>query len=141
PSLPFVPGSELAGEVAELGDDVAEWAVGDRVLASVGLGAFADEVVIDRSQAVRMPDALDFGRAASALQSYCTGVFALERRAHLHPGQWLLVLGAGGGVGLAAVDIGRAIGARVIAAASSATKRAAAVAAGAEATIDTSSEW
>jgi NADPH2:quinone reductase len=137
PSLPFVPGSELAGEIVEVGDDVTGWVVGDRVLASIGLGGFADEAVIDASQAIRVPDGLDLGRAATALQSYCTGLFALEHRAHLRPGQWLLVLGAGGGVGLAAVDIGRAMGARVIAAASNATKLAAAVAAGAEATIDT----
>jgi NADPH:quinone reductase len=140
PSLPFVPGSELSGEVVEVGDAVSAWTAGDRVLASVGLGGFADEVVIDGSQAIRVPDGLDFGRAATVLQSYCTGVFALERRAHLRAGQWMLVLGAGGGVGLAAVDIGRALGARVIAAASNADKLAAAVAAGAEETIDTSTE-
>jgi NADPH2:quinone reductase len=140
PSLPFVPGSELAGEVVEVGDDVSGWTVGDRVLASIGLGGFADEAVIDATQAIRVPDGLDLGRAATALQSYCTGLFALEHRAHLRAGEWLLVLGAGGGVGLAAVDIGRAMGARVIAAASNATKAAAAVAAGAEATIDTSTE-
>jgi NADPH2:quinone reductase len=140
PALPFVPGSELAGTIVEVGDDVSGWVVGDRVLASIGLGGFADEAVIDASQAIRVPDGLDLGRAATALQSYSTGLFALEHRAHLRAGQWLLVLGAGGGVGLAAVDIGRAMGARVIAAASNATKLAAAVAAGAEATIDTSTE-
>ncbi len=149
PALPFVPGSELAGEVIEVGGDVggaadgarAEgWAVGDRVLSSLGLGAFCDEVVIAATQAERVPDGLELPRAATVGQSYCTAVFALEDRAQLRAGQWLLVLGAGGGVGLAAVDVGRAMGARVIAAASSAEKLEACRELGAEATIDTSRE-
>jgi NADPH2:quinone reductase len=140
PSLPFVPGSELAGDVVEVAPDVTSWAPGDRVLASIGIGAFCDEVVIDAAQAVAIPDGLDAARAATVGQSYCTGAFALEHRARLQPGQWLLVLGAGGGVGLAAVDIGRSMGAHVIAAASTRDKLDAAVGAGAEATIDYSTE-
>jgi NADPH2:quinone reductase len=140
PAVPFVPGSELAGDVVEVAPDVVSWAPGDRVFASIGIGAFCDEVVIDATQAVAVPDGLDAARAATVGQSYCTGVFALEHRARLQEGQWLLVLGAGGGVGLAAVDIGRAIGARVIAAASTRDKLDAAVLSGAEATIDYSTE-
>ncbi len=149
PPLPFVPGGEIAGVVTELGEGVAEaaaseggprLAVGDRVLASVGLGGFADEVVVPARQAVPAPARLSDGQAATFVQSYLTGWFALRERAHARDGQWMLVLGAGGGVGLAAVDIGRALGLQVIGAASSPGKRAAATAAGAVATIDTSSE-
>lgn len=147
PPLPFVPGGEIAGVVSELGEGVGAaagssrgLAVGDRVLASVGLGGFADEVVVPASQAVLVPGALSDGQAATFVQSYLTGWFALRERAHARAGQWMLVLGAGGGVGLAAVDIGRALGLQVIGAASSPEKRAAAMAAGAVAAIDTTSE-
>jgi NADPH2:quinone reductase len=140
PPLPFVPGGEVAGFVDELGDGITEFAVGDRVLASVGLGGFADEVVVSAALAVPTPAALTDGQAATFVQSYLTGWYALRERARARAGQWMLVLGAGGGVGLAAVDIGHALGLRVIGAASSAEKRAAAAEAGAVATIDTSSE-
>ena len=140
PSPPFTPGAELAGEVTEVGDDVSGVALGDRVLASIGLGAFRDEVVLRADQAIAIPAGIDFGRAATIGQSYCTGLFALRDRARLQAGQTLLVLGAGGGVGLAAVDIGRALGARVIAAASSAEKLAACRELGADATIDYTTE-
>ena len=140
PQLPFTPGSELAGSVSEVGPEVEGFAVGDRVFASMGFGAFADEIVIGARQAVRVPEGVDAGRAATLGQSYCTAVFSLRNRAHLEAGQTLLVLGAGGGVGLAAVDVGRAMGATVIAAASSDAKLDLARSAGAVQTINYSTE-
>ena len=140
PPLPFVPGSEVAGRVAAVGPDVADLAVGDRVLASCGLGAFAEQVSVAAGSAVRLPDALDAPRAATFTQSYATALFSLRDRAHLAPGEIVLVLGAGGGIGLATVDVARALGARTIAAASSAPKREAALALGADAAIDTTTE-
>ncbi len=141
PQLPFIPGGELAGTVSEVGEGVATHGVGDRVFASAGLsGAFATEAVVAASAAVHTPDALTATQAATFVQSYMTARFALEHRAKAHAGQWLLVLGAGGGVGLAAVDVGAAMGLHVIAAASTEAKRAAAIAHGARAVIDTTKE-
>ena len=140
PHLPYVPGSEVAGTVDAVGEGVESPAGGDRVLASCGFGGFAEAVVIKAEQALPLPDGLDPATAATVIQSYATGLFALERRALLQEGESLLVLGAGGGVGLAAVDLGRALGARVIGAASSDAKRDAALAAGAEAVIDYTTE-
>lgn len=140
PNLPYVPGSEVAGTIDAVGEGVATRSVGDRVLASCGFGGFSEAVVVKADQALPVPDALDTATAATIVQAYATGLFALERRARLAEGESLLVLGAGGGVGLAAVDLGRALGARVIAAASSADKRDRALAAGAEAAIDYTTE-
>ena len=140
PSLPYVPGSEVAGIVDAVGDGVDSPVVGDRVLASCGFGGFAEAVVVKAGQALGVPEGVGPAIAATVIQSYATGLFALERRAALAEGETLLVLGAGGGVGLAAVDLGRALGARVIGAASSAAKRDAALAAGAEAVIDYTTE-
>jgi NADPH2:quinone reductase len=140
PQLPYVPGSEVAGTVDAVGKGVESPAVGDRVLASCGFGGFAEVVVVKAEQALTIPEGLDPCTAATVIQSYATGLFALERRARLQEGESLLVLGAGGGVGLAAVDLGRALGARVIGAASSEAKRDAALAAGAEAVIDYTTE-
>lgn len=141
PKLPFVPGGEVAGIVAEVGEGVTSPEVGQRVFASSGLaGGFATEVVVPASAAVPTPDNLTDTQAATFVQSYTTARFALDTRAHAQAGQWLLVLGAGGGVGLAAVDVGAAMGLQVIAAASSADKRAAALAHGAVAVIDTTTE-
>jgi len=141
PKLPFIPGGEVAGTVAEVGEGVTSVAVGDRVFASAGLaGGFASEAVVPAAAAVPTPDALSDAQAATFVQSYVTARFALEHRARAQAGQWLLVLGAGGGVGLGAVDVGSAMGLQVIAAASSADKRAAATAHGAVAVIDTTSE-
>lgn len=135
PATPFVPGSEIAGEISALGPGVSGVSVGDRVIAFVGFGGFAEQVVVPALSLVPMPDAVDFGQAAALIQSYCTVLFTLTRRTTLSAGEWVLVLGAGGGVGLAAIDVARALGGRVIAAASSADKLAAAKAMGAEATI------
>ena len=140
PPLPFVPGSEVAGVVAEVGEGVTEVAVGDRVLVSCGLGGYAEQVGAAGGQVTRIPDGLDFERAATFTQSYCTALFALRDRAGMTPGESLLVLGAGGGVGLAAIDVGVALGLDVIGAASTAAKREAALAMGARAVIDTSTE-
>jgi NADPH2:quinone reductase len=137
---PFTPGSELAGAITEVGADVTGLAVGDRVLASIGVGAFAEEVVISAEQAVRVPDGVTDGQAATLVVAYGTALFGLQNRAHLKPGQTLLVLGAGGGVGLAAIDVGVALGATVIAAASSPEKLALAREAGAHECIDYSTE-
>lgn len=135
PPTPFVPGSEVAGVVAAVGPGVDGVAPGDRVIAFTGLGAFAEQVVVPALSLVEMPAALDFEQAAALVQSYCTMLFTLTRRTRLAPGEWVLVLGAGGGVGLAAVDLASALGGRVIAAASESDKLAAATAMGAEATI------
>ena len=122
---PFVPGSELAGEVDAVGEGVDTLQVGDRVFVSLGTGAFAERVIAKEVAAVKLPASLDFARAASFHQSYCTAWFALVRRTVLRPGETMLVTGAGGGVGLAAIDVAKLLGARVIAVASNEEKRAA----------------
>ncbi|MFT3853351.1 MAG: NADPH:quinone oxidoreductase family protein [Ilumatobacteraceae bacterium] len=141
PRLPFVPGGEIAGTISEVGDGVTTHRVGDRVFASSGLaGGFATEAVVAAAAAVHTPDELTDTQAATFVQSYMTARFALDARARAQAGQWLLVLGAGGGVGLGAVDVGSAMGLHVIAAASSDAKRATALAHGAAAVIDTTTE-
>lgn len=135
PPVPFYPGGEIAGEVSSVGDGVTGVAVGDRVLAYTGIGGFAEQVVVPVPSLVAMPNGLGFGQAATLIQSYGTILFTLTRRTSVQPGEWVLVLGAGGGVGLAAIDLARALGARVIAAASTQEKLDKALANGAEATI------
>ncbi|MCD0452382.1 NADPH:quinone oxidoreductase family protein [Actinocorallia sp. API 0066] len=136
PPLPFTPGSEIAGTVSAVGPGVTGFAPGDRVLAMCGFGGFAAHAVINADSAVRVPDALDFPRAATFTQSYCTALFALRERVGLRAGESVLSLGAGSGVGLAAVQVAKALGARVLAAASSPEKRAASLAAGASEVVD-----
>ena len=138
PPLPFVPGMEVVGRIAECGDGVASVAVGDRVFVNLGFGGFATEAVAFETQLVALPDSLSDGQAATFMQSYLTGWYALCERAGVAAGDTMLVLGAGSGVGLAAVDIGAALGLRVIAAASTAEKRDLAMSKGALATIDNS---
>ncbi len=140
PSTPFVPGSEIAGEVSALGHGVRGVGLGDRIIAFTGFGGFADRVAVPTASLVPMPDNLDFAQGATLIQSYCTVLFTLTRRTSVVPGEWVLVLGAGGGIGLAATDMAVALGGRVIAAASTTEKLDAAVAMGAEATIDYESE-
>jgi NADPH2:quinone reductase len=135
PPLPFTPGTEVAGVISAVGDGVDGWSVGDRVIASFGLGAFAERVAVGASQLMRLPDQLSFGQGATFSQSYATMMFAYTRRTTIAAGETVLVLGAGGGIGLAAVDVARALGARVVAAASTRDKLAGAAAIGAEATI------
>jgi len=119
PELPFTPGSEVAGEVIAVGSGVAAFRPGERVMAYCMLGGFAEEAIAAAASCFAMPDALSYEAAASVLLAYGTSWHALTARAALREGETLLVLGAAGGVGLAAVDIGRALGARVVAAASS----------------------
>ncbi|MFI0449422.1 NADPH:quinone oxidoreductase family protein [Actinomadura sp. 6N118] len=140
PPLPFVPGSEVAGTVMAVGPDVTEPAIGTRVLAGCGLGGFASQVVVPAAATVPIPDELDAAQAATFTQSHCTALFALRERGELKAGENVLVLGAGGGVGLAAVQVAKALGSRVLAGASTEGKRDAALAAGADAVIDTSTE-
>ncbi len=118
PPFPFTPASELAGVVAEVGMGVSSVKPGDRVMALVAVGAMAERVVADASAVDGIPDAMDFDTAAALGIAYGTSFHALVQRGRLQPGESLLVLGASGGVGLAAVEIGKALGARVIAAAS-----------------------
>ena len=118
PPLPFVPGSEIAGEVTEVGAEVEGFAIGDRVMASVGLGGYADEIVLAPGQLVPIPDRLSYGQAATMTQSYATAWFALTRRTLVAADEWVVVLGAAGGVGLATMDVARSLGAKVLAAAS-----------------------
>src|SRR6478736_6026529 len=108
---PFTPGSELAGTVTAVGPGVDQLAVGDRVLSSLGLGAFASHAVLPALGVTRIPDALPLATAAALVQSYCTAWFALNRRTVVRPDETVLVLGAGGGVGLAAIDVARSMGA------------------------------
>jgi NADPH:quinone reductase len=140
PPLPFVPGGEIAGRVLAVGDGVTTVQVGDRILGMTGFGGFAERVVIGAAQGSRVPPPIDATRAATFTQSYCTALFALRERAGLRPGETVLVLGAAGGVGRAAIDVSKALGARVIAAASSAARAGACKAAGADETIDYSRE-
>ncbi len=135
PPTPFVPGSEVAGQVSAIGAGVSGFEVGDRVIAFTGFGGFAEQAVVPALSLIPMPDTVDFAQAATLLQSYCTVLFTLTRRTTLSPGEWVLVLGAGGGIGLAATDVATALGGRVIAAASTPDKLEAARAVGAEATI------
>lgn len=122
PELPFSPGCEVAGTVRALGDGVAGLAVGDRVMAFCGLGGYAEQVAVRATRVHRIPDGMDFAHAAAFPVVYGTSYHGLVDRARLRPGETLLVLGAAGGVGLTAVQIGKALGARVLAAASSPRK-------------------
>ena len=140
PPIPFVPGSEVAGEVTQIGAGTPGFAVGDRVLGVPGFGGYADRLVIDADKVFRIPSVMSAGQAAGFVQSYCTALFALRDRGAIQPGESLLVLGAAGGVGRAAIDIGRALGARVIAAASSDERLANCRALGIEATINYETE-
>ncbi len=138
PPTPFVPGSEIGGTIIAVGEGVPAERIGQRVLANCGMGGFATRLAIGGSRAVAVPDRLDPPRAATFTQSFSTALFTLRDRLHLAAGERVLVLGAGGGVGLATIQVARALGARVAAAASTSEKRAAAQAVGAEATIDAS---
>jgi NADPH2:quinone reductase len=144
PDLPWVPGSEAAGTVAAIGAEVTGMAVGDRVMAVSDArgGGFAQEIVLDAQRVFPLPEAMSFEEAAATPVVYGTTLYALKQRGRIAPGEWLLVLGAAGGVGLATVQLGRALGARVIAAASTPEKRALCLQHGAEHAIDyTQAGW
>ena len=118
PELPFIPGGESAGIVSAVGDGVENISVGDRVFAMTGMGAFSEKISAHNSSVVKIPDNMGFETAAALPMTYGTSIYALKQRANLKAGETLLVLGAAGGVGLATVELGKAMGARVIAAAS-----------------------
>ena len=136
PAFPFSPGGEMAGVVAATGAEVKGFKPGDRVFGGIGHGGFAEQAAMKARSLRLMPAGMSFQEASGISTTYGTSYYALKQRANLQPGETLLVLGAAGGVGLAAVELGKAMGARVIAAASSAEKLAAASAAGADELID-----
>ena len=136
PPFPFSPGGEVAGTVVAAGANVSNFAPGDRVFGSLGHGGFAERATLPAQRAFAVPAAMSYAQASGIGTTYGTSYYALKQRAALQPGENLLVLGAGGGVGIAAVQLGKVMGARVIAAASTDDKLAAARAAGADETID-----
>jgi len=139
--LPFVPGGEVAGVVSELGEGVRGFVIGDRVVGSTMLvGGFAEKVLVKESATKKLSKNLGFAESTGILYAYGTGYYGLKYRGDLQPGETLLVLGAAGNVGLAAVELGKTMGARVIAAASSAEKLSVCRDRGADETIDYSKE-
>ncbi len=140
PELPFVPGGEVAGVVKAVGVGVTDWKVGDRVSAQSASGGYAEEVSVEADRLQAVPDGCDYASAAGLTSTYGTSYYALTDRGQLKVGETLLVLGASGGVGLAAVEIGKALGAKVIACASSAEKLAVCREHGADETINYNTE-
>ncbi len=136
PDFPFSPGGEFAGVISQVADDVSDWHVGEEVFGGTGHGCFAEQIAVPAKSLRRKPAAMSFAQASGISTTYGTSYYALKQRAQLQPGETLLVLGAAGGVGIAAVELGKAMGARVIAAASSEEKLAVAKAAGADDLID-----
>ena len=132
PDLPFTPGMEAAGDVIEVGKDARGFAIGDRVIVKLRHGGFADEVAVTPEHLVRLPSTFDYAEGATFLAAHGTAYHALVDRAQIKPGEVLLVHGAGGGVGLAAVEVGKLLGATVIVTASNKEKLAAAKARGAD---------
>ena len=122
PPRPFAPGGEISGEVDALGEAVTNLKVGDRVLGMIGFGGFATEVVADANRVVKIPDNMPYDEAACFVLTYGTSHHALKDRANIQAGETLLILGAAGGVGVAAIELGKAAGAKVIAAVSSEEK-------------------
>ncbi|HEX8527775.1 NADPH:quinone oxidoreductase family protein [Allosphingosinicella sp.] len=135
PPRPFAPGGEIAGIVDSLGEGVTGWAEGDRLIAMIGHGGLAEKVVVDARQALPLPEGRGFEEGSALILTYATSIHALLDRGRLEEGETLLVLGAAGGVGLAAVELGKAFGARVIAAVSSEAKAEAARSAGADSVL------
>ncbi|MBC3788709.1 NADPH:quinone oxidoreductase family protein [Spirosoma utsteinense] len=140
PPFPFSPGGEVSGTITEVGEGVSRLKVGDAVFSMTGHGGFAEEVVADAATTLPMPPTMDFVTAASTMYTYGTSYHALKDRANLQPGETMLVMGAAGGVGLAAVQLGVLMGARVIAAASSEEKLAVCRLMGATETINYTTE-
>ena len=140
PPLPFSPGSELAGVVKEVGAGVRGWRAGDKVMAFTTYGAFAEEVKTEAGRLLKIPEGMSFNEAAAFVLTYGTTDHALRDRGALAAGETLLVLGAAGGVGLAAIEVGKALGARVVACASSDDKLAVCRSHGADATINYATE-
>jgi NADPH2:quinone reductase len=140
PAFPFTPGMEASGTVTEVGAGVTALRAGDRVMALTGTGAYAEEIVVDANRVYKIPDKMDFISAAGFPVTYGTSHGSFDWRAHLKPGEWLLVFGAAGGVGLTAVEIGKAMGATVIACANGPEKLEIARQHGADYLIDYSRE-
>ena len=122
PPRPFAPGGELSGVITAIGEGVTNVKVGDRVLAQIGNGALVEQVVAPAGRLTKIPDSMPFDDAAAFILTYGTSYHALKDRGHVKPGETLLVLGAAGGVGLSAVELGKAMGAKVIAACSTQEK-------------------
>ena len=135
PPRPFAPGAEIAGVIESVGEGVTTVKVGDHVIAFPMVGGLAEKVAVSTATLIPMPEVMSFEDGASLILTYATSLHALKDRAKLQPGETLLVLGAGGGVGIAAVELGKAMGARVIAAASSQEKVDVALAHGADAGV------
>lgn len=132
PQRPFIPGMEVAGEIDAVGEGVTQFAIGDRVFGFVSIGGLAHYAIVPVANCVRMPATMPYVHGAGFTSTYATAYHALKQRADLRAGESLVVLGASGGVGLATVQIGKAMGARVIVAASNAAKLAVAMEAGAD---------
>jgi NADPH2:quinone reductase len=135
PPRPFAPGGEVAGVIEGVGPDVARWKCGDRVIGSVIAGGMAEKLVVAAQECIAMPASMPFDEASALVLTYGTSLYALKDRGKLKAGETLLVLGAAGGVGVSAVELGKAYGARVIAAVSSAEKLAFAKRHGADAGV------
>jgi NADPH2:quinone reductase len=114
PDFPFAPGGEVAGDVLETGAEVSQYKVGDRVIARIGSGGFSEEAIAAEVKCTPLPDGIGYDVGSSISLTYGTTIYALKQRADIKPGEWLLVHGASGGVGIAAVEIGKAMGAKVI---------------------------
>ena len=142
PSLPFIPGSSIAGVVEAAGEKVTNVQPGDKVAAFALLGGLAEKVILPGNSVVKLPDSLDLEEAANFFIAYATGVLGLKELARTQPGEKVLILGASGTTGSTAIEIAKALGADVIACASTDTKRAKCIAAGADHTIDyTQEDW
>jgi len=135
PPRPFAPGGEIAGEAEKIGEGVSDWSEGDRLIAMLGHGGLAEKVLVGAETALSLPEGRSFEEGSALILTYATTIHALIDRGRLKEGETLLVLGAAGGVGLAAVELGKAYGAHVVAAVSSEEKAQAARAAGADATM------
>lgn len=138
--VPFTPGSELSGVVEEIGPDVTTFAIGDRVVGAALVGAFAEQIVLGANAVQRVPDTVDFATAAAFGVAHETAWHSLRSVADVQPGEWVVVLGAAGGVGLAAVEIAHHLGAHVLAAAAGADRLAVCESRGAEALVDYTTE-
>src|SRR5438067_2325599 len=135
PQRPFAPGGEIAGEVMGMGAGVSGWSEGDRLIAALGFGGLAEQVAVPADRGISLPPERSFEEGSALLMTYATAIHALIDRGKLLAGQTLLVLGAAGGVGIAAVEIGKALGARVVAGVSSEEKAGTARDAGADSTM------
>ncbi len=140
PDLPFTPGSDIAGEITEVGSEVQHYKVGDKVFGLVPIGGYAEEVVAHSKQVFPLPPGMDYKIGSSFMMAYGTSYHALKQRADIQPGETLVVLGASGGVGLAAVELAKNMGARVIACASTDEKLALCKEYGADETINYTNE-